>query len=89
MYSIYNTDETREKLKNANRISTSISNRLDELEQNPFTVAISTNIPRIGDYYVNAGRYCILFDIDPLSESIYVRDVVLSAKLHKILTGRI
>jgi hypothetical protein len=59
------------------------------LSQNPYARAKKTNIPLIGEYYVNSGRLCILFDIDDTDNVIIIYGIVRSEYLHKIITGRI
>lgn len=69
--------------------TTSFPDTFEELANNPLARAKATNIQAIGEYYVNSGRFCILFDIDEDNNIIIVYGIVRSEYLHKILTGRI
>ena len=89
MYSFDCPNSVFEKLKVNSKTSPSINVRLEELANNPKAKAIPTNIPIIGEYYVNAGRYCILFDIDDSAQIVKIYSVVLSAYLDKVLKGKI
>jgi hypothetical protein len=89
MYQIVLRGQLDEDLKKASKTSPSIQLRLEEFGTNPLAKAIKTNIPIIGEYYVNAGRYCILFDVDSQSQKVEIIAVVLDNLLHKILSGRI
>jgi hypothetical protein len=89
MYQFKITDKVKNDLLRANKIATSIEARLIDLSANPMSKAIPTNISIIGDFYVNAGRYCILFDVDQVDQVVELNGVVLSAYLHKIITGKI
>jgi mRNA-degrading endonuclease RelE of RelBE toxin-antitoxin system len=89
MYSFDVTDNVLEKLKECNKKSPSISVRLEELANNPMGRAIPTHIPLIGDYYVNAGRYCILFNVDQTNSKVTIISVKLSPYLDKILRNKI
>jgi hypothetical protein len=89
MYQFRISETVKKNLLNANKISTSIESRLSDLSANPMSKAIPTNISIIGDFYVNAGRYCILFDVNEEQQIVEINSVVLSAYLHKIITGKI
>jgi hypothetical protein len=85
MYSLLLRGNLAEDLRKANIGSPSVETRLEELSTNPFSRAIKTGIPVIGNYYVNAGRYCILFDVDEDSEKINILAICNNNLLHKIL----
>ena len=89
MYEFVYNDGVLDELNKASKQSPSIKNKLERLQTNPIANAIKTNVPHIGEYYVNAGIWCILFDIDTVSQEVQLLSVVHSAKLHKIRTGRI
>ncbi len=78
-----------DELKSACQVSPSIISRIEEMGNNPLSKANKTDIPVVGEYYVNAGRHCILFDVDFDNEKIELRSVVQNVLLHKILTGKI
>jgi len=82
-------EEVLKEIKEKSQRSPSILNKLENLSLNPHSICIPTGIPQIGNYYVNAGRYCILFDIDDNNKVVHIHSIYLSAKLHKILTNRI
>lgn len=69
--------------------ATSLPGTYSDLADNPRARAKPTNIPAIGEYYVNSGNFCILFDIDEANQMIVVYGVVRKEYLHKILTGRL
>jgi len=69
--------------------STSLPDTFIGLASNPMARAKPTNLPIIGNYYVNSGRYCILFDVDEANRRVIVYGIVASSYLHKVLTGRI
>jgi len=79
--------EIEERLRIADNHSPSVGDKLNELQSNPLTNAIKTNNPNLGEYYVNAGKWCLIFNID--GDSVEILSVMHSAKLYKILTGRI
>lgn len=89
MYIFKVSDEVIESLKEANIISPSVSIRLGEIVLNPYSKAIPTNIELIGNYYINTGRYCILFNVNEIDNSIEIIKICYSSYLHKILTGKI
>jgi hypothetical protein len=67
----------------------SILNKIRALSENPNAIAIKTGLPIISEYYVNAGRHAILFDTDEDEEMVFLRIIMLRAKLDKILSGKI
>jgi mRNA-degrading endonuclease RelE of RelBE toxin-antitoxin system len=69
--------------------SPSIDDKLTGLSTNPYSIALPTEISCIGKYYTNAGRYCVLFNVDETKKEIIVLNVVLSPLLHKIMASRI
>lgn len=89
MYSFLIPKTVVEDLNKANSGSPSVMQRIEEMASNPFSKAIKTDIRIIGDYYVNAGRYCILFNVDESTSTITIKSIVLDNLLHKILTDRI
>lgn len=89
MYSFKVTDDIIKQLNAACIVAPSIHNRLTDLSTNPLAKAVATNIPLFGDFYVNAGRYCIVFNIDNKNQRIEILAVVLSPFLNKILTGQL
>jgi mRNA-degrading endonuclease RelE of RelBE toxin-antitoxin system len=89
MYQVQYSDKILEHLQAAYKVSPSIADRLLELEDNPLARAKPTNMPAFGDYYVNAGRYCILFDVDQNTETVTILSVRQAPYVHKLLTGRI
>jgi mRNA-degrading endonuclease RelE of RelBE toxin-antitoxin system len=89
MYQVQCSDRIHEQLTLANKTSPSVSERLLELEENPLAHAKETGVQIIGDYYVNAGRYCIVFNIDHEEEIVNILSVCADAYLYKIITGRL
>lgn len=89
MYKFEVSEELLGKLKHANATSPSVLKKLAALAQSPLAEAIKTNIPIIGSYYTNCGRWCLLFDVSEKDEKIRLLHLVLSPYLHKIITGRI
>lgn len=89
MYSFNCVDTVLDKLKECSKTSPSINSRLEDLANNPMAKAIPTNIESIGNYYVNAGRYCILIDVDEEKQEVTILSVVLSPYLDKVLKGKI
>lgn len=69
--------------------TTSLPTTFTDLANNPLARAKKTNIPIIGEYYVNSGNFCVLFDINATKQEITVYGIVRKEYLHKILTGRI
>lgn len=67
----------------------SVINKIRIICENPNSVAITTGIPLIGTYYVNAGRHAILFDTDEDKETVHLRYILNRPKLDKILKGKI
>ncbi len=88
MYTIVLRGGIAEDLRKARSISTSIDERLIELENNPMSKAIPTSLPIIGDFYVNVGRHCMLYNIDQENKKVLIKSVVQSVLLFKVL-GRI
>lgn len=78
-----------EKLRVAQLKSPSVLERLSELENNPKGRAIETCVPAFGQYYVNANRYDIVFDIDEDKKLIEIRDCILHTTLYRILKAKI
>jgi mRNA-degrading endonuclease RelE of RelBE toxin-antitoxin system len=89
MYSLDIPPSVDERLANFAKSSPSINNKLQELVNNPEAVAVPTGKPAIGDFYVNAGRYAITFDINHDNQSVQLLSVVTRPYLHKLLTGKI
>ena len=89
MYKFVISADVLSSMKAATATAAGIADRIEDLANNPLARAKKTEIPAIGQYYINAGRYCILFDIDEASNEIRILAVVLSAYLFKILVGRI
>jgi len=88
MYRLYLTESIRQILHRHYQQSPSLGNKLELLESNPLSIAIPTDMPIIGEYYVNAGRFAILFNLGE-DNKVSILSIVLRAKLHKILTKRI
>lgn len=59
------------------------------LATNPLARAKKTEISAIGEFYVNSGNFCILFDIDEPNQLIIIYGIVRKEYLHKIITGKI
>lgn len=89
MYIFICSESVKTRVREFGKISTSISAKLEELVVNPKARAKQTEIPIIGTYYINAGRFSILFDIDEEKEEIHILNIVYSSFLYKILSGKI
>lgn len=89
MYTFICSESVKTRLREFGKVSTSISTKVEELVVNPKARAKQTEIPIIGKYYVNAGRFSILFDIDEEREKIHVLNIVYSSFLHKVLSGKV
>lgn len=89
MYTINIPLTVQVRLTHFNKESPSITTQLADLLKNPYAKAQETKIPVIGKYYINAGRYAILFEINDEAKTIDCLGVVLRACLYKILTERI
>jgi mRNA-degrading endonuclease RelE of RelBE toxin-antitoxin system len=87
MYQVEYSDKILQYLNDAAKHSTSVIDRIQELEENPLARARPTNNSVIGEYYVNAGRYCILMDIDQENSTVTILSVRSRSWLHKILSG--
>ncbi|MES1227010.1 MAG: hypothetical protein ABUT20_66670, partial [Bacteroidota bacterium] len=64
MYQFAFSTASLESFTKATRIATGLYQNLVRLGTNPLSNSIPTNIPAIGDYYINAGRYCVVFNVD-------------------------
>lgn len=89
MYLFEITADTFFQLRQNSIKSPSILNKIEVLSETPLSGAIQTGIETIGDYYVNAGRWCILFNIDEQNQTVQLLRIMHSAKLYKILQGLI
>ncbi|MEP7163858.1 MAG: hypothetical protein ABI741_04140 [Ferruginibacter sp.] len=89
MYSFVFSPKANLSLTTVPEKTTSFPTTFTELANNPKARSKKTNIPAIGEYYVNSGRFCILFDLDEINQIIIVYGIVRSEYLHKIITGRI
>lgn len=89
MYSFRIPLPVLQKLIELRRKFPSIDARLTDLANNPQGRATPTNIQAIGDFYTNAGRSCILFNIDQNTQVITILDVVDRSYLYKVLQGKI
>jgi hypothetical protein len=89
MYKFEISEEVIKKIKSAKTISPSVVTKLDGLATSPLKEAIKTNIPLIGNYYTNCGRWCLLFNVNEKEETVQILQIVLSPYLHKIITGRL
>lgn len=89
MYYFICPEDARLRLIKFGKKSPSIPTCLEELSVDPLARAKETGIPAIGKYYVNAGKYCLLFEIDESQKKVIILHVVYDSYLHKILTGRI
>jgi hypothetical protein len=89
MFTFLVRDQLRDEIKKATIQSPSIGDRLNEMSINPMAKAIKTDIPVIGEFYVNAGRYCILFNVDLDNEKIDIRSLVQDVLLDKVLKDKI
>jgi mRNA-degrading endonuclease RelE of RelBE toxin-antitoxin system len=87
MYQVQYSDKILGHLTAANKVSPSISERLQQLEDNPLARAKETGIETIGTYYINAGRYCILFEIHEEEQIVEILSVRRGAYIHKLLRG--
>jgi hypothetical protein len=88
-YTINIPSRVQVRLAASNKKSPGIATRLTELLTNPYAKARKTNMPVIGSYYVNAGRYAILFEINEESKTIDCLAVVLRPFLYKMIKGKI
>ena len=89
MYRFEISDRVIKSLRDAASVAKSIPDKLNDLAVNPVSNAISTGIPIIGSYYINAGRYCILFDINNDEQIVSILSIVPNSYLYRVLTGRI
>ena len=89
MYKFNIPDKVKDSLKEASRISQSIEGKLNSLSENPMAIAIPTENELLGDYYINAGRYCILFSIDDEAETVNILSVRQKTFVYNVLVGRI
>jgi mRNA-degrading endonuclease RelE of RelBE toxin-antitoxin system len=89
MYNLHYSQNLFNKIKDLGVDYPSLVNKVKALTENPHEIAIATNVEAFCDYYVNAGKHAILFDIDQDEEKILLKHILLKARLHKILTGRI
>jgi len=87
MYILVIPESERLRILEFSKISTGMLLRLEELIANPLARAKETKLPAIGNYYINAGRYAVTFDIDVNDEKVIIISVVFKAFLHKILIG--
>lgn len=78
--------ETANQIALYSKVCPSLIDRIEKLENNPHSVAKKTNDKKLTDYYVSAGRYDLLFNIN--DDVVEVEDVVRGPYLHKILMGR-
>ena len=65
----------------------SLRRKIRSLFDNPFIYAKETNIQTLGKYYLNAGRFCITFNVDVETQNVRLTHVMLSILLHKLMTG--
>lgn len=87
MYKLHAFPEFIEKIQTLGVDYPSLINKIKSLSENPNAVAINTEVELFCKYYVNAGRHAILFDMD--EDIVYLKYVMLKARLHKILSGKI
>lgn len=80
-------DEVLLAIKKANSKCPSVMDKLQKLEKNPLAVAIKTGIPVIGEYYVNCGRYCLIYNINNEDECVNILSCLPSPRLHKLKCG--
>jgi mRNA-degrading endonuclease RelE of RelBE toxin-antitoxin system len=85
MFTVHYSDKVFEYLKNAAKTSPSLLDRLEGLEENPFARAKETGLDTIGAYYISAGRYCILCDIDPDAEVVTILSVRLRGFVYRVM----
>ncbi|MEO7049071.1 MAG: hypothetical protein ABI091_27450 [Ferruginibacter sp.] len=83
MYTLRCTDVMKAQLVEYNRISTNVGTIICELLINPFTNAVETNHPRLPQYYVDAGRYTIAFDV--LDSEISIKHICNSVDFTRAL----
>jgi len=89
MYNLHLSENLFDKIKTLGVDFPSLINKVQALSENPIEVAVETNIELFCTYYVNAGRHAILFDINDDEETVYLKYIMLKARLHKILSGKI
>jgi mRNA-degrading endonuclease RelE of RelBE toxin-antitoxin system len=89
MFTISCSDSVVQDLQEAAKIATSIPSKIEELSVTPLANAIPIEVPYAPQYYVNAGRFCILFNIDPTTSDVEIIRVVSNAYLYKVITRRI
>jgi hypothetical protein len=92
MYEIFQSNsffsETESCKSKDGSLKTNLQTKIEELAENPFSRAKSTNIASIGDHYVNIGNtYSVTFDIDENSGKIFLHKILRQARLYKILQG--
>lgn len=85
MYHISIPPSIEKTLVEANQKSPSIASRLVEMLETPLIRAVRTNLPLLGNYYINAGRWCILFNINEEDKIVELTGVKLSSGLYNIM----
>ena len=74
-------------IQKANVSSPSVMGKIIELENSPSSLSIKIEVSGLSDFYVNAGKFCILFNYNEEEEKIEIINIVRSALLHKIQSG--
>jgi mRNA-degrading endonuclease RelE of RelBE toxin-antitoxin system len=89
MYKIKVTNTTLSRINTLCKNESTFESKIRLLESNPLTNAIPTNIPAIGNYYINCGnRTALLFNVDEDNEMIFILDVYYRSRLYEIISGR-
>lgn len=88
-YNFVVTNETLGRIIKFSKKSPSIIDNLLALELDPFKKGKLTYLPIVAEYYVNCGRFVILYNVSEVNHTVIIIDVVLSALLHKIMIGKI
>ncbi len=88
MYSLLLSDKMVTNLKQAEAQCPVIADKLVQLQQNPLINAAPTNISIMGDLYVNADKFCILFCVVEEEKTVEILNVVRTSLFQKVLSGR-
>lgn len=88
MYSIGIIDQAETQLVSLakqNHVA-KIKSMLGEIVDDPYKRAKKTELPIIGEFYVNAGSYyAVVFDINSDEKQIRILQVIPQAKLYRVL----
>lgn len=89
MYKLFVNPDLFEHIKKLGEDFPSIINKIKILSENPNSIASNTEMEVFCKYYVNAGRHAILFDTNDSEEIVYIKYILLRARLYKILSGKL